>query len=100
MPAQLIAMNKLYEISKNAMLNEVESQGVVFCQSEIGEKIYYLNDTSTAVVLFLQNGRKAYAEIVNEILRLFDVERSECEADIEQLLGDLVGYEIVNVIEK
>lgn len=91
-------MNKFYAISKNAMLNEVETQGVVFCQSEAGEKIYYLNDTSLAVVLFLQTCKKGFVEIISEILRQFEVSQEECESDMESLLKDLEAYQIVEVV--
>jgi hypothetical protein len=93
-------MNKFYAISKNAMLNEVETQGVVFCQSEAGEKIYYLNDTSLAVVLFLQTGKKGFVEIISEILRQFEVSQEECESDMESLLKDLEAYQIVEVVSE
>jgi len=91
-------MSKFYALNKNAMLNEVETQGVVFCQNETGEKIYYLNDTSLAVVLSLQSGKKSYMEIVNEILRLFDVNQTECESDINSLLQDLEKFQIIDNI--
>lgn len=93
-------MNKFYAISKNAMLNEVETQGVVFCQSEAGEKIYYLNDTSLAVVLFLQTCKKGFVEIISEILRQFEVSQEECESDMESLLKDLEAYQIVEVVSE
>ena len=93
-------MDKLYTINENVMLNEVETQGVVFCQSEEGEKIYYLNDTSLAVVRFLQTGKKTFLEIVNEILRLFDVRNDECESDLNDLLKELKRYQIIDVISE
>ena len=93
-------MDKFYAISKNAMLNEVETQGVVFCQNEAGEKIYYLNDTSLSVVLFLQSGKRRFTEIVSEILRLFEVSQEECESDMESLLKDLETYKIIEVVSE
>lgn len=91
-------MNKYYKINEDVMLNELENQGVVFCQSEVGEKIYYLNDTSMAVVVFLRTNKKTFEEIVNEVLRVFDVTRSECETDIAKLLIELEHYQIINTI--
>ena len=92
-------MEKFYVVNENAMLNELEAQGVIFCQSEKGdEKIYYLNDTSMSVVLFLQTGKKRLIEIVDEIIRLYDVNFEECKSDIEVLLKDLEMFKIIDVI--
>ena len=63
-------MDKFYVINKNAMLNEVETQGVVFCQSEAGEKIYYLNDTTLSVVLF--------CKLVKKVLMTLSVKSLGC----------------------
>ncbi len=93
-------MDKFYVINKNAMLNEVEPQGVVFCQSEAGEKIYYLNDTTLSVVLFLQTGKKSFDDIVSEILRLYEVSQEECESDMKSLLKDLQAYKIIEVVSE
>lgn len=93
-------MDKFYVINKNAMLNEVETQGVVFCQSEAGEKIYYLNDTTLSVVLFLQTGKKSFDDIVSEILRLYEVSQEECESDMKSLLKDLQAYKIIEVVSE
>jgi hypothetical protein len=81
------------------MLNEVETQGVVFCQTNEGEKIYYLNDTSLAVVMFLQRGNKNIEEILTQILSLFDVQESECKNDIVELLKKLEDYHIIEAFD-
>lgn len=91
-------MSKFYSINENVILNEVETQGIIFYQSESGEKIYYLNDTSLAVIQFLQGGRKSSTQIVNEILCQFEVSEEECKADIENLLRDLERYQVIDVI--
>lgn len=79
------------------MLNEIETQGVIFCQDEEKERIFYLNDTSLSVIIFLQSGKKSFFEIVGELLRLFEVSREECIADLEVLLKDLEKYKIIEV---
>ena len=93
-------MDKFYVINKNAMLNEVETQGVVFCQSEAGEKIYYLNDTTLSVVLFLQTGKKSFDDIVSENLRLYEVSEEEWETDMKNMLKDLQAYKIIEVVSE
>ena len=89
-------MSKYFSISENVMLNEVENQGVIFYEDEnLEEKIYYLNDTSLAVILYLETGKKSADDIANHIYKHFSVDFEECKKDVEDLLETMEKYNLI-----
>ena len=90
----MISDARVLSVAKGTSLQNLGvSEGAVVLTIETGQ-LYTCNDT-TAALLGVVDGKRTFAQIIDELGRTFDVSPDELRADMDELATQLIADGII-----
>lgn len=87
----------MYSLNDKLEFEQVD-EGVVIYNSNNLES-YYVNETASYVIKSLLKSKKDFEEIVNLILKEYNIDEDNCKNDIKDILNELVKENIVKEVK-
>jgi len=82
----------MYQIQKGLIIQKIDKETVIFDAEE--SVLYTLNETASEIFRFLKKGLKQ-EEIVEKIVKKYDVRKERVEKDVKEIIGDLKKRKIL-----
>ena len=73
------------EINEDLVMMD-EKQGLYFCLNEVGKAIWQLLDKPAS-----------YAELIRSLTQAYQVDRQQCQTDVELFLQQMIKHQLVQV---
>ena len=82
----------MYQIQKGLIIQKIDKETVVFDAEE--SVLYTLNETASEIFRLLKKGLKK-EEIVERIVKKYDVRKERVEKDVKEIIGKLEKRKIL-----
>jgi len=82
----------MYQIQKGLIIQKIDKETVIFDAEE--SVLYTLNETASEIFRLLKKGLKQ-EEIVEKIVKKYDVRKERVEKDVKEIIGDLKKRKIL-----
>jgi hypothetical protein len=82
----------MYQIQKGLIIQKIDKETVVFDAEE--SVLYTLNETASEIFRLLKKGLKK-EEIVERIVKKYDVRKERVEKDVREIIGKLEKRKIL-----
>jgi len=82
----------MYQIQKGLIIQKIDKETVIFDAEE--SVLYTLNETASEIFRLLKKGLKEQ-EIVEKIVKKYDVRKERVEKDVREIIGKLEKRKIL-----
>ena len=82
----------MYQIQKGLIIEKIDKETVIFDAEE--SVLYTLNETASEIFRLLKKGLKEQ-EIVEKIVKKYDVRKERVEKDVREIIGKLEKRKIL-----
>jgi len=82
----------MYQIQKGLIIQKIDKETVIFDAEE--SVLYTLNETASEIFRLLKKGLKK-EEIVERIVKKYDVRKERVEKDVREIIGKLEKRKIL-----
>jgi len=82
----------MYQIQKGLIIQKIDKETVIFDAEE--SVLYTLNETASEIFRLLKKGLKE-EEIVEKIVKKYDVRKERVEKDVREIIGKLEKRKIL-----
>jgi len=82
----------MYQIQKGLIIQKLDKETVIFDAEE--SALYTLNETAAEIFKMIKKGLKE-KEIVEKIVKKYDVKKERAEKDVKEMIGELEKRKIL-----